>query len=425
MTGPENDADLLHDLLDGCLAPGAERELHARLLREPALRRRLEELERVVGGLRELRSERAPADFALRVMGAIDAGARAGGARRPTWLASVPALAAAAGLALAAGLGVAYFGGAPAPGKLGEVRDVARLDEPPAARANAPPPTAGFAEDSTAAPATEAAPPAAAGDKLLAGTPADGPDRADGAENARVFEKKAEQQRGRDASDREVLSDRTQAGAIADAEPLAARLKRLEVAAAPGETGGLEAAPSEQRVAKSANSATPAPIRILRVAPGSKRKAGAAADELDWPAPPAARAGLLDLVPEELRAECEALLAEHSESARLVELTPAELGDFVGRADARGFEVRELGPAPSGGGKDDLAAASRGLEWRRLEAPPRLATGPAAGQGGTAAGGGASSRAAPTPTVPSAPAPGGWSAEAATESIVVLLIREG
>ena len=62
MTGWDDIAPRLHDLLDGRLDAAEERELRDLLAREPELARRYQEMEWMVRGLGEPREERAPAD---------------------------------------------------------------------------------------------------------------------------------------------------------------------------------------------------------------------------------------------------------------------------------------------------------------------------------------------------------------------------
>lgn len=86
----------LHDLIDGRLDPLEERELRNLLARDADLDRRFRELQWLVGNLSVLRDDRAPAQFAGRVLAAIErdeaAPVRGHLRRLPRWLGSLAAV---------------------------------------------------------------------------------------------------------------------------------------------------------------------------------------------------------------------------------------------------------------------------------------------------------------------------------------------
>lgn len=92
---------LVHDRIDGSTTPADDAKLDAALASDPELARRARELVELVDGLRGLDRERAPTDFAQRVMQRVDA-ARLGGRRGWNWSALGPALMAAAAIVVAA-----------------------------------------------------------------------------------------------------------------------------------------------------------------------------------------------------------------------------------------------------------------------------------------------------------------------------------
>ncbi len=72
----------LNDLIDGRLGPVEEREVRDLIARDESVARRYRELRLVVGGLGDLKGERAPPDFTDRVMATIEGAApRIGGPR--------------------------------------------------------------------------------------------------------------------------------------------------------------------------------------------------------------------------------------------------------------------------------------------------------------------------------------------------------
>ncbi|MFG0318606.1 MAG: anti-sigma factor family protein, partial [Planctomycetota bacterium JB042] len=72
MSRSADDLARLHDLIDGRLPPDEARALETRIAADERLRRRYGELKLVVSGLAEFADERAPSDFADRVLAAVD-----------------------------------------------------------------------------------------------------------------------------------------------------------------------------------------------------------------------------------------------------------------------------------------------------------------------------------------------------------------
>ncbi len=123
MSRSADDLARLHDLIDGRLPPDEARALEARIAADERLRRRYGELQLVVSGLAEFAEERAPSDFADRVLAAVDEKAGEGGpspeaAARPWALRLVgrsSAVAAACAAVLTVGILLSSRDGALAP----------------------------------------------------------------------------------------------------------------------------------------------------------------------------------------------------------------------------------------------------------------------------------------------------------------------